>query len=190
MIRRIFVNVSRGMTDKTAVCIFPWEMALLERIHGGDVEEVSIDEMCTIKGHLKIEKNKTRVKRQDGVESEAPPDLRAQLEAMVTVGEDEDPTADPDAEYGRLADKYGMDKEINMPVVSVVYGQFSSGAFTAAMKEALQRSGSAPKKADLDKPIEAMSINELRTKLRAEAIDFPQTATKAELADLLATATA
>jgi len=180
--RRIFVNVSRGMTDKTAVCVFPWEKAILEQIHGGEVEEVSIDEMCALKGAIKVEKTKFKRELPDGAERDKAPDLRAQFEAMVVVPEDEDPSADPDAEYGRLVDKYGMDKDINMPVVTVVYGRVESGGFAAAIKAAAKSSG--------EKAVEDMSINELRTKLRAEGIDFAPTAKKAELADLLATATA
>ena len=60
--------VDFDMTDKTAVCIYPWEKPILEQIHGGAVDEASIDEMCSLKGSIKVEKNVH--KRQDGVESE------------------------------------------------------------------------------------------------------------------------
>lgn len=184
MTRRIFVTVSRGMTDKTAVCIFPWEKPILEQIHGGEVAEVSIEDLCDLKGPVKVEKNKDRLKRQDGVESEPPPDLRAQLEAMCAVDDEDDPVNDPEGEYGRLVDKYGMDKDVPLPVVTRVYGEFISGAFAAALKQAAgsrKRAGKAP---------DEMSINELRSALRAEKIDFEPTATKDELRDLLTTATA
>lgn len=192
MTRRIFVTVRRGITDATAVCIFPWEKAILERIHGGEVTEVSIDEMCDLKGPVKVEKVKISRSMKDSDEVDAGLPLRAQLEAMVIVHEDDDPASDADAEYSRLEQKYGMDKDIPMPVVTVVYGQQNSGAFAAAVREAQKQ---APAKASakaikLDKPIEDMTINELRSKLRAEGIDFEPTATKAELVDKLATATA
>lgn len=185
---RIFVNVSRGMTDKTAVCVFPWEKAILEQIHGGDVEEVSIDQMCDLKGPIKVEKIKFSRKIEDGKTQDNAPNLRAQLQEMIQVSEDDDPTKDPDMEYGRLVDKYGADKDINVPVVTRVYGEFNSGAFTAALKEA-KRSGRKAA-ASTDKTVETMSINELRKALRSAGIEFDQTATKVELADLLATATA
>lgn len=192
MSRRIFVTVKRGITDATAVCIFPWEKQILERIHGGDVKERSIDEMCDLDGPVKVEKLKFSRSMKDEEKTEVAPGLREQLEAMVVVPEDEDPANDPDAEYSRLEVKYGADKEIPMPVVAVVYGQLNSGAFAAAVKEA-QRSApakKAAKKVELEKPITEMSINDLRSKLRAEGIEFDVTSTKAELADLLATATA
>lgn len=183
--KRIFVTVSRGMTDKTAVCIFPWEMAILSQIHGGDVEEVSIDSMCSLKGAVKVQKNS--YKRSYEGEAEVAPKLREQLEAMARVPDDESPLDDPESEYGRLVDKYGMDKEIPLPVVTRVYGEFMSGAFAAALKQAQE---AAPESRGLEKPIAEMSINELRGELGRLGIDYDKTATKVELLDLLETATA
>jgi hypothetical protein len=185
--RRIFVTVTRGMTDKTAVCIYPWEKPILEQIHGGDVAEVTIEEMCSLKGAIKVEKNVH--KRQDGIESEAAPNLRAQLEAMSIVPEDEDPANDPAAEYSRLIDKYGLDKDMPLPVVTRVYGEFQSGAFAAALKQELGKRSQA-KAARSGKPIEEMSINEVRSALKAAGIEYDQKAKLPELRDLLATATA
>jgi hypothetical protein len=190
MTRRIFVTVKRGMTDETAVCVFPWEKRLLERIHGGQVEDRSIDEMCELHGPVKIERNRVQIKREGGEKPDVPPNLREQLEAMTRVDPDEDPMNDPAAEYNRLSDKYGMDNEVKLSVVALIYGQFDSGAFEAAMKAA---SAPAPKKAAAqasERPIEKMTINELRANLRQAGIDFDATATKEQLADLLATATA
>lgn len=187
MSRRIFVTVTRGMTDKTAVCIFPWEKPILEQIHGGDVAEVSIEEMCSLKGAIKIEKNAH--KRSDGVQSEAAPSLKEQLEAMVIVPEDEDPANDAAAEYSRLVDKYGLDKEIPLPVVTRVYGEFNSGAFEARLKQELGKKAAKTERR-FAKSIEDMTINELRTELRKAEIDYPQNGKLADLRDLLATATA
>lgn len=182
-IARVFVTVDRGMTDKTSVCIFPWEKAILEQIHGGGVEEVSIDEMCDLKGAVKVEK----VKHVRAMEGDAKPEagltLREQLEAMARVSPDEDPTQDPEGEYSRLIDKYGQDKEVPLPVVTRVYGEYISGAFAAALKAARESAGTS-------KPIDEMNINELRAALRADKIEFDKKATKDELRDLLATATA
>lgn len=196
MTERIFCTVKRGITDATAVCIYPWEKPILERIHGGEVEEVSIDAMCDLKRPVKVEKLKFSRTVPDGEKPDPAPDLRAQLEAMVVVPEDEDPALDPDAEYNRLESKYGMDKDVNVPVVGFVYGQLNSGTFALAVKEAQKSIGKPKVKAKakaaikLDKPLEEMSINELRSKLRNEGIEFDPTATKIQLADLLATATA
>lgn len=184
--RRIFATVSRGMTDKTAVCIFPWELAVLSQIHGGEVQEVSIDEMCHLKGAVKVQKN--AFKRQDGIESESAPALRAQLEAMAFVPDDEDPANDPETEYSRLVDKYGMDKEVPLPVVTRVYGELISGAFAAALKAAA--AAETPRAPKPSKPVAEMTINELREELKAQGIDYDRQATKAELQDLLETATA
>ena len=190
MIRRIFVNVGRGVTDKTAACVFPWEKPILERIHGGSVEEVSIDEMCNLKGAARVEKNRS-YQRQDGVESEVPPNLRAQLEAMATVGENDDPSEDPQTEYNRLVEKYGMDAEVKMPVVSVVYGLATAGAFEREVQDAVARAKTeAPRAKRQGKPVEEMSINEVRKALRDAGIDYDQKAKLPELRDQLATATA
>lgn len=187
MSRRIFVTVTRGMTDKTAVCVFPWEKPILELIHGGDVREVSVDEMCSLQGAIKVEKAKVNRQLEDGGKPEEGLSLRQQLEAMTVVEGENDPADDPGGEYERLVNKYGMDKEIPLPCVTRVYGEFNSGAFTAALKQAQRATVAAPK---AEKGVESMSINELRSALRAAGIDFDQTATKVQLRDLLATATA
>lgn len=192
MTRRIFCTVKRGITDATAVCIYPWEKPILERIHGGEVAEQSIDELCDLKKPLKVEKLKFSRAMADDAKPEQAPGLREQLEAMVIVDPEDDPANDPDAEYARLEGKYGADKEIPMPVVSVVYGQINSGAFAAAVKEA-QRAGATAKaktSRKLEKPVDQMSINEVRSALKAEGIEYDQTAKLPALRDLLATATA
>ena len=185
MTRRIFVTVTRGMTDKTAVCIFPWEKRLLESIHGGDVQEVSIDDMCSLAGATKIEKIKLPTREPGEPPRQLAPNLRDQLEAMTFVDPEYDPVQDPMSEYMRLVDKYGPDKDIPIPVVTRIFGEFDSGAFAAALKAV---SKDEPQKSG--KPIEEMSINELRAELGRLDIDFDRSATKAEMVDLLTTATA
>lgn len=188
MTRRIFMTVTRGMTDKTPVCIYPWEKRLLELIHGGDVQEVSIDEMCSLSGAVKIERVKQpRIgKNPDDPESDPALTLRQQMEAMVVVDPDYDPAQDPAGEYGRLIDKYGMDKDMPLPVVTRIYGEFDSGTFAAALEAAAKTD--EPRKPS--KPVADMSINELRAELTARGIDFDRTATKEEMRDLLEMATA
>jgi hypothetical protein len=108
--RRVFVNVRRGPMDNTAVCVFPWEIDILQHIHMQEVKEVSIDEMANQKdGVVKVEKLKLKHTKLPA------PDLRSQLEMMAYV----DPKTTrqrPGGRVQRLADKYGMDKDLPMPV--------------------------------------------------------------------------
>lgn len=165
MSRRVFVTVSRGMTDKTAVCVFPWEIDILALVHGQAIEEVSIEQMCDLKAPMKVEKLKLK-------HTEHPaPDLRAQLEIMAYVDPDEDPANDPAGEYERLAMKYGMDKELPIACVTRVFGEFSSEAFTARLQKFAkdrQPKPNALKAADegLNKEPKDMTVGELRAALK------------------------
>lgn len=189
MSRRIFVTVSRGMTDKTAVCIFPWEAEVLSLVHGQEITEVSIDQMCDMQGAIKVEKQRLKHAKVQ------PPTLREQLEAMAYVDPEEDPCNDPAAEYSRLTEKYGMDKEFPMPVVERIFGQFGSGAFAAKLKEHAEER--APKPAWL-KAAQAeeggdtveldpstMSRDALRQALRDRGIGFKATDGREALAEKL-----
>lgn len=175
MTRRVFLNVRRGMTDATAVCVYPWEKKLLEHIHGQEVEEVSIDEMAAVKDGV-IKKEKVKFK-YDGLPG---PDLRQQLEGMAYVDPEEDPANDPGAEYGRLADKYGADASFDMSVVERVYGRFDSGAFENMLKEHLKDRAPKPshlkaKGEGLDKAPAQMNVGELRQALSERGIKFKVT---------------
>ena len=187
MSRRIFVQVTRGMTDKTVVCIFPWEKPLLELVHGGGVDEVTIDQMCEMGKPMAVERQKL-----NHTENYAP-DLRGQLEQMTLIPPSEDPVLDPAAEYNRLAEKYGLDKEFPVPCVERIYGQFGSGAFAARVQEvhnaalaAERAEGTLGKvrKAGGTKDPETMSVAELRDKLSMAGVRFDPTLVKAELVQL------
>jgi hypothetical protein len=179
--RRIFVNVSRGMTDKTAICVYPWEVDVLALVHGQAIEEVSIEQMCDMKGPLKVEKLKLK-------HTEHPaPDLRSQLEIMAYVDPEEDPANDPAGEYERLAMKYGMDKELPIACVTRVYGEFSSGAFEARLQKYAkdrQPKPAALKAADegLNKQPIDMTVGELREALKERGIKWKVTEGQAVLA--------
>lgn len=181
MSRRIFVNVSRGMTDKTAVCIFPWEVDILSLVHGQEITEVSIDEMCAMKeGVVKVEKQRLKHTKVQ------PPELRHQLEIMAYVDPEEDPAGDPAAEYSRMVEKYGMDKELPIPCVARVYGEFTSGAFTAKLKEHAKDRMEKPavlKAAEegLGKAPDQMTVAELREALDERKIDWKATDNKPTL---------
>lgn len=182
MTQRIFVKVNRGMTDKTIVRVYPWEKQILEMVHGQDCEPVTIDAMCDMKEAVKIEKMKLMHGNQYA------PGLRDQLIEMATVDPESDPANDPATEYNRMAEKYGMDKDMPMPVVTRLYGEFASGAFEKALK-AFQRErphgnlkkGERKMVADPEK----MSVAELRDALTARGIKFDAQAAKPELIEQL-----
>ncbi len=173
MSRRVFVNVRRGPMDNTAVCVYPWEIALLQHVHLNNVEEVSIERMATQKeGVIKVQKIKLK-------HTEKPaPDLRSQLEAMVYVDPEEDPANDPSAEYGRLADRYGMDKDFPMPVVERIYGPYAEGcAFEAKLKEHAKDHAQKPTfmralDEGLTKHPKDMTVGELRKELKARGLKW------------------
>jgi hypothetical protein len=178
---RVFLNVKRGMTDATAVCVYPWEKRLLEHIHGSEAIEVSIDAMATVKdGVVKKEKVKFKYDGRPG------PDLRQQLEAMAYVDPEEDPTLDAAGEYSRLVDKYGMDAGVKMPVVTLIYGLFESGGFEKVLAEHAKERLPKPthmKAADegLEKAPNKMNVGELREALTARGVDWESSEGKKDL---------
>jgi len=174
--RRVFATIRRGMTDATAVCVFPWELDILALVHGQEVKEVSIDEMCSLNGAVKVEKQKLKHS------TVAPPDLRAQLEIMAYVDPEEDPANDPASEYNRMAEKYGMDKELPIACVTRVYGEFTSGAFEAKLREHAQDVAPRPAPA---RDLEDMSVKELRAMLTDRGIEWKPTESKAALIEKL-----
>jgi hypothetical protein len=58
MLKRIFITIRRGITDATAVCVFPWEKPLIEEIHGGNATLVTIDQMCSKDGVKSVKRLK------------------------------------------------------------------------------------------------------------------------------------
>lgn len=180
MSRRVFAVIGRGMTDKTAVCVYPWELPILALIHGDAVEEKTIDELCDLKGPVKVEKQKLKHAKVQ------PPGLREQYEIMAYVDPEEDPANDPGTEYDRMVGKYGMDKEFPMPVVERIFGQFSTGNFERLLKEHLddrQEKPSALKARDegLGKSPEQMTVGELREALNERGIEWTVKDNKAAL---------
>lgn len=182
---RIFLNVKRGMTDATAVCVYPWEKRLLEHVHGGEVVEVSIDQMAEVKdGVAKVELVKLTHSKFHG------PSLRQQLEGMAYVAPDSDPAKDPASEYNRLIEKYGADKDLPIAVVTRIYGEFDSGAFEKVLSEHAEQTMPKPphlKAADegLPKPPDQMNVGELRQALESRGVEYDQRDNKKKLLDLL-----
>lgn len=182
MSRRIFVTVERGPMDKTASCVFPWEVQLLQHIHGGAVKEVSLDELCSMEGAASVEKLKP--KRQGAVLNG--PDLREQLEAMVYVSPEEDPANDPAAEFARLSQLYGMDAELPILVVARIYGEYNSGGFERVLEKHAKERAKKPERLKaqeegLDAAPDKLSIAELRDALDARDVKWTPADNKAAL---------
>jgi hypothetical protein len=195
-LKRIFMTIRRGMTDKTAVCVFPWERPLIEEIHGASAEVISIDEMCSEEGVKSVQSARKAVGLKmtrvgvDGREIKADVglDLRGQLEAQARVAEEDDPTDNAMGEYGRMVDKYGMHPKVDMPVVERVYG--GERVFRKCLREFA--AGRTPEFLDdggaqaepSDEEVE-MSRDELKRKLRDRGIPFKENALQHVLERLL-----
>lgn len=193
MSQRIFMTITRDMTDKTLVCVFPWEKPLLEEVHGGNASEVTIEELTTLKGAVRVETVKLK-HAADGVKHA--PTMEAQYLAMCRVNPDEDPVDFPEAEWSRMAEKYGMHLKVALPVVEKVYGSFTN--FRRVLR-AFKGKGAAPDITELvsgvessaggaepggEKPIAEMDREELKALLNAASIPFARTATIEKLREL------
>lgn len=202
MTYRVYVNVNRGIMDSTAVCVLPWEVLLLEEVHGESAQLTSPEDMARIKGAASIKP----VKLPYNPDADPLPTLKESLIAQLRVAPEDDPFHDLASEYERLVNLYGMDKELPMPVVKKVYG--SPSQFAQAIR--IFRQGSLPPEniddlihgvadegvfsADVegeDEDLESlapgdMNINQLRKRLKGLNIAIPLRAKRDDLVDLLA----
>lgn len=185
MSQRIFMIITRDMTDKTLVCVFPWEKPLLEEVHGGNATDVTIEELIDLKGAVKVETVKLR-HAADGVTHG--PNLEQQYIAMCQVNPDEDPVAFPESEYNRLAEKYGMHLKVAVPNVEKVYGSFLNfrrilsqfkGKGQKDINELL--GGGSADDEPAEKTIAEMSRNDLMAHLKSHGVTFSRTAKTEEL---------
>lgn len=180
---KVFMLIQRGLTDKTPVCVWPWEQPILEEIHGGNAVAVTIDEMCDLKTPVKVKEIKLRHS------TEKIPGLRQQLEAMVKINPEANPLDDPEAEYARLENCYGRHLQVNLPNVTKVYG--SIGNFRRAMRD--YANGRVPDFLDVAGPIEVpgekktadMTDAEIRAVLKEKKIPVPKNADREDLEELL-----
>lgn len=125
---KVFMLIQRGLTDRTPVCVFPWEQPILEEIHGGNAQPVTIDGLCDLQGASKVTKMKMlHPKAEEG------PTMREQYEAMVKVDAETSPLNDPEAEFGRMVEVYGMHVNVKLPNVEKVFG--SPAGFRKAMRD-------------------------------------------------------
>lgn len=121
-ITQVLVRVRRGITDDTPTLVFPWEVPILEAVHGeGNVIEA--DERETMKWL-----------EMTGVHQ--PKDTTMELHGgSKKVIEMYDPSMDIGSEYVRLQNKYGMHFEKPIFYVEDVYGPLRNGQFEAAVLE-------------------------------------------------------
>jgi hypothetical protein len=127
---RKFATVDRGLVDHPPVCVFAWEIPILEAIYG-NVEVHTIEELTNTKGSLMANKIKLRHAEQHA------PDLKTQLITMSNAIPDEvDPINSPETEYERLRGVYGGHPEVAAASIEVAYGRFNEGRFTKAVQEA------------------------------------------------------
>lgn len=186
--QKVFMLIQRGITDRTPVCVFPWEQPILEEIHGVNASPITIDELCDLQG-AKVKTVKPREREVEGkkVMVDEGPTMREQYEAMVEVDPESNPLNDPEAEFERLANTYGMHTQIKLANVEKVYG--SMGGFRMAMRDYAKGKTpdfvgeTGPIEAE-EKPLAEMSTPELRTLLKGRGVDVPKRAGREVLEDL------
>lgn len=192
-LKKVFMLIKRGLTDNTPVCVYPWEVPILNEIHAGNAQLVTIDQLCDLKGGVAKEiKPKKREVNGRVFTADRSPTLREQFESLTKVDPELNPLKDPAAEFARLCALYGMHTDIPLPNAEKVYG--SLVGFRAAMKE--YAAGRSPDVAgetgpiEEEKPVAEMSDVELKEKLKEMKIPFSKKATREELEDLLTEAIA
>lgn len=174
-IPQILVNVRRGLTDNTATLVYPWEVPILEIVHGeGNVVQ---DETKESARWLKI--TEVNIPKDTILETVQGDKLKP---AMAF-----DPSVDIQAEYMRMVGKYGMHAEVRMPNVEYVYGQFKTGQFEAAVLENLPEELREGREARILQENGAEGLNgaQVRAALHSRKIKFKQTASMSTLRALL-----
>lgn len=173
-IPQILVIVRRGITDSTPVLVYPWEVPILEIVHGeGNVEEA---------GGAETE----RWLERTGVHQ--PRDTVIEMHGGgEQVRESYDPTVDIAAEYGRMGEKYGMHSEVAVANVEYVYGQFKTGQFEAAVLENIPDSMRAGREAAIMNAGGADQLTgaQVRSALDSRKIKYKRTGSLSSLRQLL-----
>jgi hypothetical protein len=173
------------MTDKTAVCVFPWELQILQLVHADSVEEVTIDKLCDVKqGAIKVEKIKLK-------HTEHPaPGLREQYEIMAYVDPEEDPAKDPRFGVRPAREQVRHGQGLPDAVHRAGVRALGAGNFKRALEE--HADDVAPKPTYLKALDEGMtrspqdmSVGELRRELKERGIKWSPREGQAELAKKL-----
>lgn len=200
MTYRVYVNVSRGIMDATSVCVFPWEVPILEEIHGESAQLATPEDMAKIRGAASIKE----IRMPYNPDADKLKPLGEALVDRLRVDSEDDPFRDLNAEYDRLVNLYGMDKELPMPVVKKVYGspaqfrvavqQYKRGALPPANIEELikgsavneDEAGDDDHDASLeDRPLDDLDLRELQKLCKQRDVKIPRNATRLQLIDLL-----
>lgn len=175
-IAQIIVHVRRGLTDNTAAMVYPWEVPILEIIHGeGNVVESDESDVETT-AYMK------RSPVNQPVDTVLP-----LLNGAEEIREAYDPSRDIAGEYGRMINKYGMHPDNPLPVVEYVYGQLKTGQFEAAVLDCMPDSLREGREATLlaDGGADGMSGAQVRTALDKRKIPFQRTASVTKLRKIL-----
>jgi hypothetical protein len=173
-IPQVLVTVRRGLTDSTPVMVYPWEVPILEIIHG--------------EGNI-IEENNAETERwlkRTGVN--VPRDTVVELHAGGTkVTEAYDPSIDIAAEFLRMQQKYGMHADMPQSNVEFVYGALKTGQFEAAVLENLPEELRAGREARIlrEGGAEQLSGAQVRAALDQRKVPFKRTASLSTLRALL-----
>jgi hypothetical protein len=171
---RVIATVDKGMTDKPMVCVFPWEIPLLEVIHGdGSVLVQEIDDLTDFGAKAIVQRIKLKHTEEHA------PDLRQQLINFCNELPDGiEPFDDPRSEYDRMANVYGMHPEVKQSIVENVYGRYDSGNFAKMVRsvadahnaEEVESEGGTGK-ADPD-AVDGMSGADVREALAKREVSF------------------
>lgn len=173
-ITQVLVTVRRGLTDSTPVLVYPWEVPILERIHGeGNVNEENTKETERWLRLTGVNQPSDTVKETHG----------GQIKTIPAY----DPSIDIAAEYMRMVNKYGMDPDRPMPVVEFCYGLARSGQFEAAVLENIPEELRAGRVARIlrEGGADSLSGAEIRSALDQRKIVFKRTASLSTLRSLL-----
>lgn len=187
-IKRVFMLVKRGLTDNTPTCCYPWEKPMLESIHGGNAIEVPIEDLLGTQGAAGV-KALTLPRQDDKTIPALSP--RDQYEAMLMVSDADNPMADPQQEWNRLIEKYGMDAELPVTVAEKVYGGYRQ--FRTALKDFaagrvpdfLSDSDADPIEGTEEKVPSEMSAAELKEELTRRGLMLSGKPSKADLVEAL-----
>lgn len=173
-IPQVLVTVRRGLTDNTPSLVYPWEVPILEVIHGeGNVVE---------NDHAETEKwlRLTGVNQPKDSEYEMLSGAKKTTEAY-------DPSMDIAAEYMRMEQKFGRHAEMPQSNVENVYGPLKNGQFEAAVLENLPEELRAGREAKIlrEGGAEQLSGAQIRSALDARGIKYRRTGNRSTLAALL-----
>jgi hypothetical protein len=182
---RIPVTVERGTMDSTLAWVFPWEVPLIEEVQRGEVRTLTLEEISSLAGAKEVKQMKLpsggkrkRLNKDEFVDVPFAPGLKEQFETMQKVDPENDPANDPEGEWNRLLNVYGMHPTVALPTVEKVYGN------EANFKRALQQfRGKRPEaEEDLsDKSPAEMTRPELMRALKERGVRYSFSAKRDDL---------